>query len=59
MHLPYTDRWVEAVAITGESVGAALTAIVWHRPMRTRAASVSFAASIWVAALASTARLMS
>ncbi len=51
MHLPYTDRWVEAVAITGESVGAALTAIVWHRPMRTRAASVSFAASIWVAAL--------
>ena len=52
MHIPYTDRWPEAVAITVQSVSATLTAIVWHRPLRTRAASLLFGSSIWVAALA-------
>ena len=51
MHLPYTDRFPEAVAIAGQSVAAALTAVVWHRPLRTRAANILFGASIWMAAL--------
>jgi hypothetical protein len=51
MHLPYIERWPEAVAVTGQSVGLALTAIVWNRPLRTRAANLVFGASIWLAAL--------
>jgi hypothetical protein len=51
MHLPYIERWQDAAAFTAQSVGGALTAIVWHRPLRTRTANVLFGASIWLAAL--------
>jgi hypothetical protein len=51
MHFPYTDRFPEAVSLAGQSVGAALTAVVWSRPLRTRAANALFGAAIWLAAL--------
>jgi hypothetical protein len=51
MHFPYTDRFPEAASVAGQSVAAALTAVVWHRPLRTRTANVLFGASIWAAAL--------
>jgi hypothetical protein len=51
MHVPYIERWPEAVAVTGQSVGAALTAVLWHRPLRTRTANVLFGGSIWLSAL--------
>ena len=51
MHFPYTDRFPEAASLAGQSVAAALTAVVWHRPVRTRAANLLFGASIWTAAL--------
>src|SRR4029077_3599901 len=51
MHFPYTDRFPDAVALAGQSVGVALTAVVWHRPLGSRAANVLFCGAIWLAAL--------
>jgi hypothetical protein len=51
MHLPYTDDYPGAVAIAGEVVGVTFTAVVWSRSFRTRAATASFSAAIWIAAL--------
>lgn len=51
MHLPYTNDYPGAVAIAGEVVGVALTAAVWSRSFRSRAATLSFSAAIVIAAL--------
>ncbi len=51
MYRPYTDNFPEAVAIAGQCVGAALTAVIWSRPLRTRAATILFGSAVWIAAL--------
>jgi len=51
MYLPYTDKFPEAAAVAGQSVAAALTAVIWARPLRTRAATILFGVAIWIAAL--------
>jgi len=51
MHLPYTDHYPEAVTIAGEVIGVALTAVVWSRTFRTRAATAAFSGAIAIAAL--------
>jgi hypothetical protein len=56
MHLPYTYNFPEAAAVASHSVAAAVTAVIWARPLRTRAANVLFGAAVWIAALAPQAR---
>ena len=51
MHLPYTDRFPEAASVASQSAAAALTAVLWHRPLRTRRATVLLGAAVWLAAL--------
>jgi hypothetical protein len=51
MHLPYTNHFPEAISAAGEVTGVALTAVTWSRSLRTRMATVSFSAAIWLAAL--------
>ena len=51
MHTPYTDNYPQAVAIAGEVVGVALTAVVWSRSLRTRAATATLSAAIVIAGL--------
>jgi len=51
MHLPYTDHYPDAVAIAGEVIGVALTAVVWSRSFRTRLATAVFSGAIAVAAV--------
>jgi hypothetical protein len=51
MYRPYTDNFPEAVAIAGQCVGAALTAVIWSRPLRTRTATLLLGSSVWIAAL--------
>lgn len=52
MHLPYTDRYPEAIAIASQSLAASLTAVLWSRPLPKRAATLLFGASIWGSVLA-------
>src|SRR4051794_29341132 len=55
MELPYTATWgdaADAFMAAQTSVGAVLTAIVWRRPPKPRAASVTLLAAIWLAVLA-------
>lgn len=40
------------MAVAGQSIAATLTAIIWHRPLRTRLATVLFGVAIWLAILA-------
>src|SRR6478736_1107772 len=51
MQLPYTDHYSEAVAIAGEVIGVALTAVVWSRSFSTRIATATFTGAIAIAAL--------
>jgi hypothetical protein len=51
MHLPYTDHYADAVAIAGQVVGVALTAVLWSRSFQTRAATAAFSGAIAIAAL--------
>jgi hypothetical protein len=51
MYRPYTDRFPEAVAIASECVAVTLTAVIWSRPLRTRAATWFLVAAVWIAAL--------
>ncbi|MEI9951941.1 MAG: hypothetical protein WDO74_23900 [Pseudomonadota bacterium] len=51
MHLPYTDHYSDAVAIAGQVVGVALTAVLWWRSFPTRAATATFTGAIAIAAL--------
>lgn len=51
MHLPYTDHYSDAVAIAGEVIGVALTAVVWSRSFATRFATAAFTGAIAIAAL--------
>jgi hypothetical protein len=52
MYRPYTDNFPEAMAVAGQCVGVALSAVIWARPFRTRAATILFGLSVWIAALA-------
>lgn len=47
MHLPYTDRYPEAVAIASQSLAASLTAVLWSRPLGRRSSNVLFGAALW------------
>jgi hypothetical protein len=49
---PYTDDFPRVVAAAGQSIAAALTALHWSRPLRTRTATVLFVVAIWTAVLA-------
>src|SRR5687768_16220797 len=51
MHLPYTDRYPEAVAIASTSLGAALTGVLVYRPFAARPVTALFGLSIWLRAL--------
>jgi hypothetical protein len=51
MHLPYTGHYYEAVAIAGEVVGVALTAVAWSRTFATRTATAVFTGAVAVAAV--------
>jgi len=51
MQLPYTDHYYDAVAIAGEVVGVALTAVVWSRSFANRVATGAFTGAIAIAAL--------
>lgn len=51
MQLPYTDHYNDAVAIAGEVIGVALTAVVWSRSFATRFATATFTGAIALAAL--------
>ena len=51
MQLPYTDHYSDAVAIAGEVIGVALTAVVWSRSFANRAATATFTGAIAIAAL--------
>jgi len=51
MHSPYTDHYPQAVTIAGEVLGVALSAVVWSRSFRTRAATAIFTGAIAIAAL--------
>jgi hypothetical protein len=51
MHTPYTDHFPQAVTIAGEVLGVALSAVVWSRSFRTRAATAIFTGAIAIAAL--------
>jgi len=46
MHLPYTDRYPEVVAIASECLGVTLAGVLWSRPLSKRAANLLFAAGI-------------
>ncbi len=46
MHLPYTDRYPEAVAIASQSLAVSLSAVLWSRPLRRRSANLLFCASL-------------
>ena len=55
MELPYTGTWkdaADAFLAAQTSVGAVLTAIVWRRPTKPLASSVTLLAAIWLAVLA-------
>jgi hypothetical protein len=51
MQLPYTDKFPEAVTIASTALAATLTAALWARPLRTRAATIAMIASVWLAGL--------
>ena len=49
MEAPYTPFSADAFMAAHAAVGAALTALIWHRPMRPVVGSVSLVAAIWIA----------
>jgi hypothetical protein len=51
VHSPYTPNQLDALMAAETSVGIALTAIAWARPMRPRIASILLVASAWAAVL--------
>src|SRR5688572_21781758 len=51
MQIPYTDRYPEVVAVASQCTAAALSVVLWRRPLRTRATTGVLTAAIWVAAL--------
>lgn len=52
MHLPYTEAPQDAFMAAQCALGATLTALVWHRPLRPLSASVALVTAIWLAILA-------
>ena len=55
MELPYVASWTEAgdaYMAAQESVAVALTAMLWHRPIKPRIATVTLLVAIWMATLA-------
>ena len=51
MNSPYTLQPLDALMAAQTSVGLALTALVWARPLRPRIASVLLVGAIWLAVL--------
>jgi hypothetical protein len=51
MHIPYTDRYPEVVAVASQCTAVTLSVALWCRPLRTRPVTGVLTAAIWVAAL--------
>jgi len=51
MEVPYTTAPADAFIAAQTSVGAALSGLVWYRPLKSVAASIALLAAIWLAIL--------
>ena len=51
MHSPYTQDPIDALMAAQASVGATLTALLWHKPIRPTIASVLMLGAAWIAVL--------
>ncbi len=51
MQIPYTPSPAEALTIAQTSLAAALSAVVWHRPIRPWVGSFLWISAVWLAAI--------